>query len=84
VTIKAGTFVGSSSDASERCVISMWVVMALHLVVRDFVERKDEFVIRVSDFVARVNDFVLRVTEPCFEVGERRPRVDDGGSKVGG
>jgi hypothetical protein len=57
--------------------------MVLHLVVRDFVKRKEEFGTRVCDFVALVSDFVVRVTEPCFELDERRPRVDGSGSKSG-
>ena len=63
--------------------ISMLVVMLFHVVVRGFVERKEEFVRRVCDFVTLVSDFVDRVTGPCCEVDERRLRVDDSGSKVG-
>jgi hypothetical protein len=81
--IRADTFVGSLSKASERCVILMLVVMALHLVVRGFVKRKEEFALRVCDFVTLVSDFVVRVTKPCCEVDERRPRVDGSGSKPG-
>jgi len=57
--------------------------MVLHLVVRDFVKRKEEFATRVCDVVALVSDFVVRVTEPCCEFDERRPRVDGSGSKSG-
>jgi hypothetical protein len=68
----------------------MLVVMLFHVVVRGFVERKEEFAIRVSDFVihvsgfvVRIGDFVIRVTGPRFEGDERRLRVEDSGSKVG-